>query len=123
MKRQVRTPRLVHDKRLGPTVADLSDTSQIRARSVRCRTHDQRAVGVRVALPGLLDLGGRRRVRQMPIGVPARGDPARLQSAEDQPGDDRLVTVAADQQPVAAPPAATAIIAAFTDNELPQVEK
>ncbi len=54
--------------------------------------------GVGVFVPRVAVPLRRRRVREVPVGVPARRDPPRLHAGEDQTGDDRLVAVAPDQQ-------------------------
>ena len=94
----MRAPRLVHDQRQRPPVADLGDGPQIGAGTVRRRTRDERALGVGVDLEGLLELLGGRRMREMAHGVPVRLDPDGFDAGKDQPRDHRLVCVPADQQ-------------------------
>ncbi len=60
-------------------------------------TNDQGRRGLRVFFPGLLNRPWRRRVGKFEFVVPAGPDPPRLQPAEDQCGDHRLVCVAASE--------------------------
>ncbi len=95
---QMRAPRLVHDQREPAPVAHLRDRLQRRGGAVRGRAGHQGATGVRMGLEGTVEADGRRRVRDMPPGVPPRLHPHRLDPGQDQPRHHRLVGVPPDQQ-------------------------
>jgi hypothetical protein len=98
VERQVGPPRLIDDQRLAPPVADLGDTRDVGAGAVRAGADDERARGVGVLLPRLLDLLRGGWMRDVPFGVPARRDPAGLHPGEDQTRHDGLVTVPTHQE-------------------------
>src|SRR6476469_4654055 len=98
MEGQMRAPRFVDDERLAAVVAHLCNGLEVRARAVRTRAHHPGACGIGVFLPRLVDLLGRRWMGEVPVGVPAWGDPSRLDAGEDQSSHDRLVAVSGDQQ-------------------------
>ncbi len=98
MERQMRAPGLVHDQRPGTPVAHLGDRTEVRAAAVGRGARDQRTPCVRVGLEGPLEVLGGRGMGEVAFGVPARLDPDRLDTGDDQPRHHGLVRVASDQQ-------------------------
>ncbi len=92
------------------------------AGAVGAGTDDQRPCRVRVLVPGACHLLRGGRVREMPLRIPSRRDPAGAADPRRSARHDRLVRVPAQEQP-AGVPTGHRHHAAFTDSELPQVEK
>ena len=98
MKRQVRTPRFVHDERAAEGMADFGDGGQVRARPVRRRAGDQCAAGAGVRGELVPECLSRGRVRQMQAGVPVWLHPDWADTRQNQARDHRLMCVAAHEQ-------------------------
>lgn len=82
--------------------ADFSDRGMVCGRAVGGWTCDQRAGGVGILIPGVLDPAGDGACVRWEVGVPTWRDSPGLHTREDQAGDDRLMCVAADQEVMAA---------------------
>jgi hypothetical protein len=80
VKRKMRSPRLIDDERLIPSVTDRGNALNIRARPVGGGTHDEGAGSLGITVPGLLDLFWRRRMGEMQFGIPLWTNPPRLYS-------------------------------------------
>lgn len=98
----------------------LGDAGDVGAGAVRAGADDQRTGGIGMLVPGLFDLLRRGRMRKVALGVPAgviqRGcTPEKISPATI----DLWLSRPTSRLPW---PPATAIIAARTDRELPQVE-
>lgn len=96
MERQVRSPGLVDDQGLAPLMTHIGDRG---AGAVRAGTDDDGTGGIGMLLPGGAHLLRGRRVGEMHVFGPPRGDPPRCDPAEDQARDDRLVRITAGKQP------------------------
>lgn len=101
--RKMRSPCLIDDQRLVVPMADVGDGRNVRASAVRAGADDESSGRVWVPFPRSLYLFRRGWMGEVSLAVPPWGDPPRPHTGEDQPGDDRLVTVAGEEQPAVCP--------------------